>query len=113
MRSDLLHILQHSLGVDQYGRGTQYRNRFITGPGSTDFPKCQELVELGLMKDHGPHPLCREDHLFTVTDEGKTAMHMNSPAAPKLSASQQRYQRFLDADSGMSFEDWLKHERVR
>ena len=32
-----LHILQHSLGLDKYGDGNQYRNHFVTGPGSTDF----------------------------------------------------------------------------
>ncbi len=113
MKPDLLHILQHSLGVDQYGRGNQYRNRFITGDGSTDFPKCMELVSLGLMRDHGPGPLIGKDHLFTVTDQGRVAMHMESPAPPKLTASQERYRRFLNADSNLTFSQWLKNETER
>lgn len=116
MNSDLLHILQHSLGVDQYGRGNQYRNHFVTGPDTTDFPKCMELVGLGLMKDTGLHPICDGgDHVFTVTAKGKTAMHMNSPEPPKLSVSQARYRRYLAADCGMSFKEWLKlkHETTR
>lgn len=108
MKPDLLHILQHSLGVDKYGLGNQYRNRFVTGPGSTDFPKCVELFELGLMRNHGPQSIAGGDYLFTVTEEGKIAMHMNSPEPPKLSRSKQRYQQFLHADSGLSFKDWLK-----
>lgn len=113
MNPDLLHILQHSLGVDQYGRGTQYRNRFITGPGSIDFPKCQELVELGLMQNHGAWSITGGDYLFTVTDKGKIAMHRNSPEPPKLSASQQRYKQFLKSDSGLSFIEWLRYEKSR
>jgi hypothetical protein len=50
MNPKLLHILQHSLGLDEYGRGTFYRNRFVTGEGSTDHPLCMELVALGYMK---------------------------------------------------------------
>lgn len=113
MKPDLLHILQHSLGVDQYGRGQQYRNRFVTRPGSDDFPKCLELVSLGLMRDHGAQTLASGDHCFTVTAEGKVAMHMNSPTPPKLSRSQKRYQEFLEADSGLSFKDWLKYRRSK
>lgn len=34
MKASLLNILQHSLGLDEYGRGTPYRNHFVTGEGS-------------------------------------------------------------------------------
>jgi hypothetical protein len=47
MSPKLLHILQHSLGLNEYGRGTFYRNRFVTGEGSIDRLLCMELVELG------------------------------------------------------------------
>lgn len=43
----LLHILQHSLGLDQYGRGRQYRNHFATTPESSDGSRIAELVALG------------------------------------------------------------------
>lgn len=42
-----LRILQHSLGLDQYGAGRQYRNHFVTGEGSDGFPLCRELVAEG------------------------------------------------------------------
>lgn len=109
MNPELLHILQHSLGLDQYGKGSFYRNRFITGPGSTDFPLCSELVRLGFMQDHGAQSLAGGDHHFSVTESGKDAVHRLSPAPPKLSRSKQRYQAFLNADGGMRFGDWLKH----
>ena len=43
-----LQILQHSLGVDQYGRGRQYRDHFAAG--GEDVQICQELIALGYMR---------------------------------------------------------------
>ena len=74
MKKRHLEILQHSLGVDQYGRGNQYRNRFVTGPLSTDWPDCMELTELGFMRRREPHEFFGMEYLFTVTDAGKIAM---------------------------------------
>lgn len=107
MKPELLHILQHSLGVDQYGRGSLYRNHFVTGPGSKDFPLCRELVGLGFMVDHGPQRGMRDDHAFQVTEAGTRAMYEASPREPKVSRSRSRYHRFLDADTGMTFREWL------
>lgn len=108
-----LQILQHSLGVDQYGRTpkgyTPYtRNYFCAGKG--DESTCRELVALGYMVQHErradlPYFNC------SVTGAGKKAMHAESPKALKLTRSQQRYRRFLDADSGMSFRDWIRYEK--
>ena len=42
-----LEILQHALGVDQYGRGEMYRNHFCAG--GDDEATCRELVEMGYM----------------------------------------------------------------
>ncbi len=46
----LLHILQHSLGLDRYGRGRPYRNHYV--PGGDDVPLCWSLAELGMMQEH-------------------------------------------------------------
>lgn len=103
-----LHILQHSLGVDQYGRGDQYRNHFATGEGSVDHPICNTLVERKLMtvrRDYAPYGGM---DVFFVTDEGKRWVADNSPAPPKLTRSQRRYQDYLDADTGLSFGEWLQ-----
>ncbi len=102
-----LHILQHSLGVDKYGQGNQYRNRFVTDLDSTDGPICVSLVELGAMKDHGPQSIAGGMHCFTVTPAGIDAVAFQSPLPPKLSRSQRRYREFLNADCGLSFREWL------
>lgn len=98
-----LEILQHSLGVDQYGRGPMYRNHFCAGGDDEDI--CRELVALGLMETFTrsflPYYNC------TVTDAGKASMLAESPKAPRLSRSQQRYRDYLKADSGYSFIEWL------
>jgi hypothetical protein len=106
--AEKLHILQHSLGVDQHGRGDQYRSHFVTGEGSDDHPICMALVAEGLMK-------CRRDvqtlggmDLFHVTEEGRRYVEVNSPPAPKLTRSQKRYAAYLNADSSMSFGDWIR-----
>lgn len=79
-----------------------------------DSPSMQELVSLGLMKLAGrvswvPSPY------FYVTDAGREAWEENKPppiVLPKVSArkrrSRERYQRFLDADSGLTFREFIK-----
>lgn len=102
-----LEILQHALGLDQYGRGSMYRNRFCAG--GDDEPVCRELVALGLMKEHArtewlPYFNC------SVSDAGIQAVRECSPEPPKLTRSQLRYRRFLNSGAGfagMSFKEWL------
>ena len=103
-----LQILQHSLGLDQYGRGSMYRNHFVTGEGSTDYADCMTLVDAGYMAVRKSHPLAGGDDCFWVTEAGKLAAVANSPAPPKLSRSQQNYRNFLDYDSSLSFIEYLK-----
>lgn len=103
-----LDILQHSLGVDQYGRGRQYRNHFVTGAGTTDFPHCMALVEAGLMTRRPGTAISGWDDVFTVTRAGVRAVAEHSPTPPKLTRSQRRYQEFLDADCGLKFGEWLR-----
>ncbi len=103
LSAEQLQILQHSLGVDQYGRGQMYRNHFCAG--GTDERVCRELVALGLMqtftREFLPYYNC------IVTEEGKCAMLAQSPKPPKLTRGQQRYRAFCDADTGESFGTWL------
>ena len=105
-----LHILQHSLGLDQYGRGSQYRNHFATGPGGDDFVLCVELAEMGLMKDCGTRSFTGDMHCFVVTREGKNFVSQNSPKpppVPKPTASQKRYRDYMDSDCGLTFAEWI------
>lgn len=114
LTAEQLHILQHSLGVDEYCRGRAYRNHYVTGPGCDGFNDCRALADAGLMKDHGKQgELTGGMHCFTVTDAGRAAVREQSPQPPKLTAGQRRYREFLDADCGVSFGEWLKFRRVR
>jgi len=106
-----LHILQHALGVDEYGRGQQYRRHFVTGPGSLDHPTCMSLVDRGLMSREPASPLTGGDDLFLVTPAGRVWMAENSPAPPKLTRSQRRYRAYLEADSSHSFSEWIRYYR--
>lgn len=111
---DLLHTLQHSLGVDQFGRGNQYRNRFVTGEGSTDHPICMEAVERGLMTRHAGNALTGDMDLFCVTEAGKAYVAAESPKPDRKQKNRDRYGRFLDISDVMpdlTFGDFLRREK--
>lgn len=107
-----LHIIQHSLGCDQYGmsdsRGRDehdgclgfYRNRYVCGPR----PEILELVTAGLMVDHGPQSIAGGMHCYSVTPAGVLAMDEQSPSPPRVSAAKRRWRAF----SGVSerYEDF-------
>lgn len=110
MTEKQLQILQHALGVDQYGRGEMYRNRFCAGGADVDL--CKSLIELGYMKQHPTTDLFPYFNC-SVTEAGKAAVRRESPKPPKLSRGKQRYLRFLnwsDATGGTfrEFLDYLK-----
>lgn len=67
-----LHILRHSLGIERSG-GREYRNHFVTGPGSDDYADCTALVEQGLMTRRAGNALSGGDDIFYVTEAGKAA----------------------------------------
>ena len=105
-----LHILQHSLGLGRYGDGNQYRNHFVTGPGSDDFDDCRALVADGLMTERSGNALSGGDSVFHVTPKGIDFVALNSPQrqpGPKLTRSQKRYREYLRAESNLSFAEWL------
>lgn len=103
-----LEVLQHALGLDQYGQGEAYRNHFCAG--SDDEPICRALVDLGLMAQR---PTTEVFPYFNcvVTEAGKLAVREQSPRPPKLTRSQKNYRAFLAADCGLSFFEWLKLDR--
>lgn len=113
MNEKQLHILQHSLGLDKYGRGTCYRNHFVTGEGSNDHPDCMALVEAGYMGVRKNHPLAGGDDGFWVTELGKIAAREHSPSPPKLTKGQQRYQDYLRYDSSMTFIEYIKYRDAK
>jgi hypothetical protein len=92
-----LHILQHSLGLDEYGQGRQYRNHFVTGPGSKDWDACRALTDAGLMTENKGHALLPVgDSVFYVTPAGIDFVATNSPKPPKVSRNRRRYAAFMD-----------------
>lgn len=107
MTPEQLHILQHALGRDKYGRSERPgndRNHFCAG--GKDVPLCEDLIALGYMKRHAttdlfPYLNC------SVTPAGRIAMAEASPKPPKLTAGQKRYERFLRSNSGLLFGEWL------
>lgn len=102
-----LSILQHSLGLDRYGRGKPYRNHFCAGVD--DVAICRDLVARGLMAERQASAMTGGSPLFTVTEAGRALNileHRIDP--PKLTRSQKRYQAFLDADCGLTFREWLR-----
>ena len=107
MNARQLEILQHALGVDQYGQGHMSRNHFCAG--AADEETCRELVAMGYMgtfeRSYLPYYSC------TVTRAGRVAMLAESPAPPKLTRGQLRYRRFLEADTGRSFIEWLRDQQ--
>lgn len=111
MTADQLQIMQHSLGLDQHGQGTMYRNHFCAG--EDDEPACRELVAMGYMRVWHPNQSPLPYYNCTVTEEGKRAVREQSPKPPKLTRSQRRYRAFLEADCGHSFGEWLKWQKTR
>lgn len=72
MDAEQREILRHALGL---GRGDRdYRNHFVTGPGSTDYPHCEALVAAGLMLRWEGNPLSGGDPIYRVTDAGRAAL---------------------------------------
>ena len=103
-----LEILQHALGLDQYGQGEENRNHFCAGFG--DEPDCRALVGMGLMRRH-PTTQWLPYYNCSVTEAGIQAVRDESPPPPKLTRAQQRYRQYLREDLDMSFFEWLKARR--
>jgi hypothetical protein len=111
MTPEQLQILQHSLGLDQYGQcemrdGYYPRNYFCAG--YNDAETCRSLVALGYMAEYQASELTGGDPLFRVTKQGENAVKAESPTPPKLTRGQRRYRQFLHADTGRSFAEWLR-----
>lgn len=102
-----LHVLQHSLGVDEYGRGNRYRNRYLTDTDSSDGKIIKSLIALDFMASHGPQTLAGGMHYYYVTPLGERAMTEQSPKPPQLTRSQRRYRAYLELEFNHSFIDFL------
>lgn len=63
-------ILRHALGLKDDGRGSSYRNHFVTGPGSDDFEDCEAMVDRGAMTKRPASALSGGDPVYRVTEAG-------------------------------------------
>lgn len=71
--------LRHAL-LGSRDKGQPYRNRFITGEGTVDFPVVEGLVKKGLMKRMAYPPSQTDtDFLYQVTEEGARAVKLKLP----------------------------------
>lgn len=107
-RDQSLHVLQHALGLDDYGQGRAYRNHYVTGPGCDGWALCMAHVAAGRMVRHDPRAIFGGDYCFTVTDAGRQFVREHSPEPPKLSRSKQRYEAWLRSSVDVPFGEWLK-----
>jgi hypothetical protein len=69
-------ILRHSLGINSRSPGG-YRNHFVTGVCSTDYPICRALVADGLMTQLSRSELTGGSEVFTVTADGIAAARVS------------------------------------
>ena len=110
--TDRLHVLQHALGLDQYGRGAGHRNYFVTDCGTTDWPTCVAAAADGLMTQTKGNAITGGGDVFRVTPAGMVWVLEHSPKAPKLTRAQRVYRAYLDADCSLTFGEWLKDGRA-
>ena len=74
-------ILRHSLGLRDDGSATpqgEYRNHFVTGEGTSDYPICQDLVGRDLMvrRRYGFDEVT-PSWVYHATEAGKVAARNN------------------------------------
>jgi len=72
MTDEQREIIRHAFGLNR--RGSEYRNHFVTGPGSTDYPHCEALVAAGMMTKRAGNMLSGGDDIYSVTDAGRKAL---------------------------------------
>jgi hypothetical protein len=104
-----LHILRHSLGLDDTGRGSQYRNSYVLGPDCPSFATLKYLEARGLMTDHGPRAVFGGMHGFTVTPAGR-AIAATPDRLPRKERGRRIYRFWLsisDCFPDSTFRDFL------
>lgn len=94
-----IELMQHALGINQQNR-KPYRNYFLSSGKNEEW---ESLIKNGLAASNpAPKEFCG-DIYYQVTDIGINIAISKLPAQKKLS----RYGEFLNADSGLSFAEWL------
>lgn len=65
-------IMTHTLGLNR--SLSAFRNHFVTGEGSIDYPICERLVASGFMTKRAGNVLSGGDDIYSVTDAGRAAL---------------------------------------
>lgn len=115
-RDESLHVLQHALGLDDYGQGMAHRNHYVAGEGCSSWPLLMAHVEAGRMERHEPRAIFGGSghYCFTVTEAGRAYVAEHSPQSPNtLSRAEARYRAWLRSGVDMSFGEWLKQGGAR
>lgn len=100
-----IHILRHSLGLNEKGHGNQYRNYYCTGTGHQQCESVKQLADFGLMAfSHSIND--GRDKIFFVTPQGIT-MATAGVVYPKFTRSQRRMRAYRSSDTGLTFREWL------
>lgn len=86
MTNEQREVMRHALGLNRGSR--EYRNHFVTGPGTTDYPHCEALVAAGLMTRRDGNQLSGGDQIYSVTDAGRAALKTPNAKATEASAAQ-------------------------
>ena len=90
-RDESLRILQHALGLDEYGLdlsgrspAEHHRNYTVAEPGSYEWGLCVAHVDAGRMTRHGPSSLYggNGSYCFVVTAPGIAYVREHSPKPP-------------------------------
>ncbi|MEN3755150.1 hypothetical protein ABC733_28380 [Mangrovibacter sp. SLW1] len=102
-----IELMQHALGINERNR-EPYRNYFLAGDGHADNSQWQGLVTEGLATSRPSPDFCGGGVLYHVTDKGK-ALAISALPEPKKKT---RYEEYLDADSCLSFSEWLLGYRL-
>lgn len=99
-----LDIMTHALGYNYTPR--RVRNWFGVDPGNADHANILELVKAGLMVDHGDVTFSTS-RSYAVTEAGHELVRASLPKPKPITRGEERYQRYLREDSGLSFREWL------
>lgn len=103
-----LHILLHTIGLDDPYQEKSYRNHFVADDGHSDLPAIQKLCLEGLMEEQrAPGFLEAGDRVFRVTDCGRQAAER---LRRRPTRAQRRYHRFLevaDCCPDLTFREFL------
>lgn len=96
-------LLHHTLGVTPKRR-EPYRNHFVASEGHHDIAGLMAMEAAGMMARSPTPKFCdAEDMVFHVTDAGRAYALDNLPQPPKLT----RYGEYMEADTGLSFIEFL------